>query len=798
VYCEAVRTALVCLVLVASAATAHAASAAEPAGMVTATGVLPQIRSDIRITVDGAFADVTVTQVFRNDLDRGVEAVYVFPLPGDAAVRAMQIRTGGKTITASVERREAAVRAYEEAVASGVAAALTEQERANVFTQQVTGIAARDEVEVELRFDMTIGRGVSGWELVLPLVVAPRHVPGKATGKPSQGTGTSADTDVVDDASRVSPPVRGDRGGNPATVVVDLGEVAADDVDVPTHDAEVAARRGRTLVTVRDPRSDRDLVVRWRRDAKGSATARLERHQDGGAIAVVIEAPRATAKQREARRWLLVLDASGSMAGDAVLMLRKAAGALIDAIGRRDQDAIALITPDRGAPKWRRGARGRTLAKDAVAAVAAGGGTSLRELIADAIAAADGDDVAIVLVSDGLVADDAQVAAAVDGVRPRVHTIGVGAAPNRWLLDEVARRGRGVSVVFTAGDDVADGVAALVTSAGAPAVTPEVDWGSLAVRDVVPSAVPAVAAGRSLVVAARLDKVAGGKIKVRAGQARFQTIVAAADAGRSGLIGRRWARARVEELVATGAAADEIARLGVDHALVTPHTALVARGEEVTVAGGVRTTVAIPVAMPAGMRWQAVFGRSGDIGKVIEPTADDFDEARDAPAPAHDRVAPARGDVDADDDAETILLHGDVILRRTWAGTLGVTTGVHTRGDTSAVQVGAWAGFYRRIGGGWRVGMSAKLQVAPSVAGGVDVAAYATARRFVAIGGVPLFGLDLGGGMSLDVPGLAWRIGLRLGPWRLAPVLGVDQAIVPSDGAWTSRTTLGIGLEIGF
>ena len=59
----------------------------------------------------------------------------MFPLPLDAAVSAMTIESGSKKIHASIEKREAAQQRYEDAVRAGVAGALLDQERPDVFTQ---------------------------------------------------------------------------------------------------------------------------------------------------------------------------------------------------------------------------------------------------------------------------------------------------------------------------------------------------------------------------------------------------------------------------------------------------------------------------------------------------------------------------------------------------------------------------------------------------------------------------------------------------------------------------------------
>ena len=800
-------------IAVAIAAPARAAVMSNAHGMFAGGTALPAVSSDVRIEVRGPFAEVKVTQTFRNDLDRGVEAVYVFPLPGDASVRSMTIKTGDRTITAKVAARDEARRAYEQAVADGVVAALTEEERANVFTQQVTGIEAGAEVKVELRFDMAVGRWRDGWELVLPLVVAPRHVPGEATGDPAHGAGTSPDTDVVDDASRVTPPVRS-QGGNPVTVAIDLGDVAKRAVEVPSHDAEVTTRKGRTLVKIDDGRSDRDLVVRWPGEAKGGARVVAERAGDGGAVALVVEAPPPAKGAAEKRRWVLVLDASGSMDGDGIALLKSAAKALLDRIATVEGEAVAVLGPAGGDLKFRKGREGLAMAKKTITGLDAKGGTGLGALLATALADGGGD-LAIVVISDGLIADDETVAAQVTG-RPRVHAVGVGAAPNRWLLDELARRGRGVATVLTVGEDVTAAMTDLAAAARAPTAELQIDWGGLGAHDVTPAALPELAAGRSAVIAARFDRVADATITVRAGDARYTAEVRSDALGRGRVVSRRWARARIDDLLRGGADVEaEVTRLGLDHELVTPYTALVARGEQVTVKGGVRTTVAIPVAMPAGMRWQSVFGPEGDATKLVQPAPDGAGAGGETAAVERESVEETTRDEDdseapmaapmpgADYAAETISVSGRVMMDRVWTGSLSLSTGLHLRDEDRGTQVNLSAGAYRALDRAWKVGATAKVQVAPAFEGGIDAAAYLTARRTIAIGYTPLLALDFGAGPSLDTAGIAWRAALRLGPWQFAPVLSFDQTWTPApeggrEDGWTPRTSLGIGLDWAF
>ena len=61
------------------------------------------------------------------------EAVYVFPLPNEAAVDAMTMSIGERKIVGQIKRRQEARQIYDEALLAGQTAALLEQERPNIF-----------------------------------------------------------------------------------------------------------------------------------------------------------------------------------------------------------------------------------------------------------------------------------------------------------------------------------------------------------------------------------------------------------------------------------------------------------------------------------------------------------------------------------------------------------------------------------------------------------------------------------------------------------------------------------------
>jgi len=184
---------------------------------------MPLQYTDVKIEVSGFVASATVTQHYQNPFDKPIEAVYTFPLPDDAAVNDMQMTIGQRTIKGIIKRKEEARDIYEQAKRQGKQASLLEQERPNIFTQSVANIMPGDNIVITIRYVNILHYSEGSYELVFPMVVGPRYIPGEvAMGK--IGTGWSPDTNVVPDASKITPQVLkpGERTGHDIALAVDL------------------------------------------------------------------------------------------------------------------------------------------------------------------------------------------------------------------------------------------------------------------------------------------------------------------------------------------------------------------------------------------------------------------------------------------------------------------------------------------------------------------------------------------------------------------------------------------------
>ena len=103
---------------------------------------------DVDVTVSGPTLRARVTQVFRNTTKDWVEATYVYPLPDGGAVDTLKMVIGDRVVVGDIKERQQARAIYEQAKQNGQKAALTEQERPNIFTNSVANIGPGETVLV--------------------------------------------------------------------------------------------------------------------------------------------------------------------------------------------------------------------------------------------------------------------------------------------------------------------------------------------------------------------------------------------------------------------------------------------------------------------------------------------------------------------------------------------------------------------------------------------------------------------------------------------------------------------------
>ena len=132
---------------------------------------------DVDLTVSGPTIRARVTQIFRNPTKDWVEAVYVYPLPAGGAVDTLKMVIGDRVVVGDIKERQQARVIYEQAKQNGQKAALTEQERPNIFTNSVANIGPGETVLVQIEYQEPVQQSGNEFSLRVPLVVGPRYNP---------------------------------------------------------------------------------------------------------------------------------------------------------------------------------------------------------------------------------------------------------------------------------------------------------------------------------------------------------------------------------------------------------------------------------------------------------------------------------------------------------------------------------------------------------------------------------------------------------------------------------------------
>ena len=575
----------------------------------TDLGACPLKTTAVRADISGFIARVNVRQEFENSYTEAIEAVYTFPLAHNGAVDQMTMTIGERVISGKIMKREEARQAYETAKASGQAASLLDQERANIFTQAVANIMPGEKIVIEISYVETLKYEDGVYEFVFPMTVGPRYIPGR-----------------VVDAAKISPPVAATRAGHDISIDVNLNAgVPVEEIRSISHQIEqinvtpnIASVKLRTEKTI----PNKDFVFRYDVSGKRIEDAVLaHRGERGGFFTLVLQPPdRIADEDRTPKEIVFVLDTSGSMSGFPIEKAKEAMKLSLD--GLYPDDTFNLIT-----------FAGDTeiLFEEPVPATQAniekaqaflesrqgGGGTELMKAIKAALDPSDSKEHLriVCFMTDAFVGNDDEIVAEIQKhPRARVFAFGIGSSVNRSLLDRMAKEGNGEVEYVSLDDDGSKAAKKFYERVRTPLLTDlAIDWNGIPVADVYPSKIGDLFSAKPVIVNGRYAKGGTGTIKLRgtvAGMPYERNIAFNLPDAEpaNNVLATLWARRRVDELTSASLNARlpekfniEITKLGLDFGIMTQFTSFVAVEERVVNHNGTPTRIAVPVNIPEGV-----------------------------------------------------------------------------------------------------------------------------------------------------------------------------------------------------
>ena len=631
----------------------------------------PRLGADYTVTISGPTGRTIITQRFTNPANGWVEGVYVFPLPESAAVDTLKIVAGNRVIVGEVKEKQEAKVIYEQAKAAGQTASLLEQERPNIFTNSVANIGPHETVVVQIEYQETIHQSNGTYSLRLPLVVAPRYNPAplvQTVDFGSNGYGSTVN-DPVPDRDRISPPVLDPRKNepvNPVTISVDLSAgFALADVTSHHHTVKIDtiddSHRKLALDGAEIP-ADRDFELTW--TAKGTAPqVGLFRETVQGKdylLATVTPPSVAAVGPVKPRETVFVIDNSGSMDGPSMQQAKDALLQGLDTLKPQDRfnvvrfdDTFDVLFRD-AVPA---NAEYLNQARAFVSALQANGGTEMVPALKAALIDGNANDAGtlrqVVFITDGAIGNEQELFATIGQGRgrSRIFMVGIGSAPNTYLMTRAAEMGRGTFTLISEVDQVKSRMEELFTKIGQPVVTGLAATINGSATALTPSQLPDLYRGEPVLMMAEAPSLKGTlKVDGMIGDTPWSVSLPVSAAAQGKGISKLWAHRKVAE-IETAATLNQITMedanrqvlaVALTHQIVSSQTSLIAVDKSPKrPANQPLTRAEVPLNLPAGWNFEKVFGKDIPLPVPQSP------KERDAMADAYVQLAVAEAPVSA-------------------------------------------------------------------------------------------------------------------------------------------------------
>ncbi len=603
-------------------------------------GLCPLKHTDVKAQISGFISRVVVTQEFANPFKEKIEAVYIFPLPHNAAVDDMTMTVGDRVVRGKILRREEARAVYEAAKTSGQVASLLDQERPNIFTQSVANILPGEQVKITISYVETLKYTNGAYEFVFPMVVGPRYIPAATTeAQPNADHGSGG--------TQLNAPLApaGMRAGHDVSLEIELDAgVPIDELVSRSHKVDLErpdSRRAHVRLQNKEEIPNKDFVLRFDVAGKKIEDALLtHRSGQGGFFTLILQPPeKVSPEDFMPRELVFVLDTSGSMSGFPIEKAKETMKLALANLNPYDTFNLITFAGDTNILFPEPVAATKENLRKAqlfLEARKGNGGTEMMKAIKAALEPSDaqGHVRIVCFMTDGYVGNEMEIIGEVQKhPNARVFAFGIGGSVNRFLLDKMAQEGRGEVEYVALEDDGSAAAHRFHERVHGPLLTDmSIDWAGLPATDVYPKRIPDLFSAKPVIVTGRFTGAASGTAHLRgmmSGKPITRDIAIVFPESETGhdVLPALWARSRVDDLLSQdyqGAQRgimklelrETITQLGLEYRLMTQFTSFVAVEEMVVTEEGVPRRIDVPIEVPEGVNREGV-AVNGLIGNAV-------------------------------------------------------------------------------------------------------------------------------------------------------------------------------------
>jgi len=586
---------------------------------------LPLKSTGAEVNIAGVIAEVKVSQLYKNEGDSVLEAIYIFPTSTRAAVYAMKMRVGDRVIQAKIKKRHEAREEYEQARRDGKTASLLEQQRPNVFQMNVANILPGDEIEVEMSYTELLVPEDGIYEFVYPTVVGPRYSETKAAGAP--------DTEKWVENPHL-------HEGEKAPYSFHLGLAVRSGMPIakissPSHEIEVEYSGKKTAhVALKGDGSggNRDFVLRYSLAGKQIETGLLLYPGEEENFFLLMMEPPAKVGKRDIvpREYIFILDVSGSMHGFPLNTAKTLMRNLLGNMRRQHYFNVLLFSGSAAvlSPKSLQ-ASGKNIDRGIgfIGRQRGSGGTRLLNGLQRALDLphTEGTSRIVVVVTDGYVSVEKDAFELIRNnlSEANLFAFGIGSSVNRFIIEGMARAGQGEPLIILKPDEAAKKAAKFREYISAPVLQGiELEFDDFEAYSTEPKSIPDLFAKRPVIAVGKYRGQPKGAILVKGhvpgekleGRMNLEDANISKD---NSALRYLWARRRIMQLADMNKLVhgrdkeliDEVTRLGLEYNLMTEFTSFVAVDQRVRTDGSKTKTVKQPVPLPQGVSDTAVGGK---------------------------------------------------------------------------------------------------------------------------------------------------------------------------------------------
>lgn len=480
------------------------------ASLITNNGE-PVMLKGVKATGDirGLMLEMSIEQQFHNPTDTNVEVVYTFPLPWGAVLLGVDVQLGEQHLTGSVvEKREAEAR-YEEAISEGNAAIMLEKNSDHSYSMNLGNLVAKESCVIILRYAQTLQFEQRGLRLLIPTVIAPRYGNALVDGgfQPHQA------------------PVHDLLAEYPFEIELRLhANLSKARVGSPSHPVSIAhsAAEGGviTVSLARRGALDRDFVLVVDQLTHDSvAVLARDFVKPEGVVALASFCPRVPAEGSTAIAVKILVDCSGSMAGDSIEAAKRSLQSIIRQLGQGDRFSLSRFgssVEHRSRGLWKTTSATQMAAQRWIGSLNADlGGTEMKEALISTFAIAQTVASDVLIVTDGEIeAIDSTINSAKSSGH-RLFIVGIGSSPAESHLRRLAEATGGACDFVAPGEAVEPAVLRMFARLRSPQLTDlKVVWPGNAQPEWVSPLHSAIFDGDTVNVFAFLGRAPEGEVRL--------------------------------------------------------------------------------------------------------------------------------------------------------------------------------------------------------------------------------------------------------------------------------------------